>query len=78
MRFDVLLTDGSSELIDSVDGYSPEGALTTFFSVEPGRAVRLDPWSVRHLSIRTERIARIRMLACPMVQVAPTFTLIAG
>ncbi len=56
------LTDGTSEVVEHVDGYAPEGALTTFFAVEPGRTVRLDPWAVRVLSIRTDRIARIGLI----------------
>ncbi len=80
MRFEVQLTDGSSELVDSVDGYAPEGALTTFFSVEMGRAIRLDPWSVRHLSIRTDRISRIALIAlpCEVEYHIPTIALVAG
>ena len=60
MAFNVLLTDGSTESVADADGYSPEGPLTTFFSVEPGRSPRLDTWSVKLLSIRTDRIVQIR------------------
>ena len=60
MAFNVQLTDGSTETVPDADGYAPEGPLTTFFSVEPGRAPRLDTWSVKLLSIRTDRIAQIR------------------
>jgi hypothetical protein len=47
MRYELLLADGSVEVIDEVDGYAPDGNLTTFFTVDPGRAIRLDPWAVR-------------------------------
>jgi hypothetical protein len=59
MAFDVLLTDGSTETVEA-DGYAPEGPLTTFFAVDPGRPPRLDSWSVKLLSVRTDRIAQIR------------------
>jgi hypothetical protein len=62
MAYDVLLSDGSSELVDGADGYAPEGPLTTFFCVEPGRSPRLDSWSTKLLSIKTERIVRIRLM----------------
>jgi hypothetical protein len=62
MRYEVLLNDGSTEVIDRVDGYAPDGCLTTFFTVEPGRAIRLDPWSVRVMSLRTDRVVRIARL----------------
>ena len=60
MAFDVLLTDGSNEVVSDADGYAPEGPLTTFFSVDPGRSTRLDCWSVKVMSIRTDHIVRIR------------------
>jgi hypothetical protein len=59
MRYEVLLNDGSLEVIDQVDGYAPDGCLTTFFTVEHGRAIRLDPWAVRVMSLRTDRVVRI-------------------
>lgn len=71
MRYELLLADGSVEVIDDVDGYAPDGALTTFFTVEPGRAIRLDPWAVRVMSMRTDRIVRIaRLVQSPAAQVA--------
>ena len=63
MRYEVMLADGSAEMIDQVDGYAPDGSLTTFFTVEAGRAVRLDPWAIRVLSMRTDRIVRIARVA---------------
>jgi hypothetical protein len=59
MTYEVLLNDGSVEVIDMVDGYAPDGCLTTFFTVECGRAVRLDPWATRVMSLRTDRVVRI-------------------
>jgi hypothetical protein len=59
MRYEVLLNDGSVEVIDNVDGYAPDGCLTTFFTVEDGRAVRLDPWAIRVMSLRSDRVVRI-------------------
>jgi hypothetical protein len=64
MRYEVLLNDGSVEVIDQVDGYAPDGCLTTFFTVEHGRAIRLDPWAVRVMSLRTDRVVRIASAAC--------------
>ncbi len=62
MSFAVLLTDGTNEVVADADGYSPEGPLTTFFSVDPGRHPRLDTWSVKLMSIRTDRILHIRRI----------------
>ncbi len=59
MRYEVLLNDGSVEVIDNVDGYAPDGCLTTFFTVDAGRAIRLDPWAVRVMSLRSDRVVRI-------------------
>lgn len=63
MGFDITLTDDSVEQVDLADGYALEGPLTTFFRTSPGRVPRLDPWSERILSIRTDRIAVIRPTA---------------
>ena len=60
MGYEITLIDDSTEMIDEADGYALEGPLTTFFRNQPGRAPRLDPWSTRVLSVRTERIACIR------------------
>ncbi len=60
MGYEITLIDDSIEVLDDADGYALEGPLTTFFRNQPGRAPRLDPWSTRVLSVRTERIARIR------------------
>ena len=60
MGFEITLIDNTSEHVDAADGYALEGPLTTFFRTAPGRTPRLDPWSERVLSVRTERIAMIR------------------
>ena len=59
MGYEITLIDDSTEQLDA-DGYALEGPLTTFFRNQPGRAARLDPWSTRIMSVRTERIACIR------------------
>lgn len=63
MGFDITLIDNTSEHVDRADGYALEGPLTTFFRTSTGRTPRLDPWSERVLSVRTERIAMIRPVA---------------
>ncbi len=60
MGFDITLIDNTLEHVDAADGYALEGPLTTFFRTSAGRTPRLDPWSERVLSVRTERIAMIR------------------
>lgn len=59
MGYEVVLSDGRSELVLATDGYQQEGPLTTFFRGEAGRPV-LDSWSVRVASYRTSDITRIR------------------
>jgi hypothetical protein len=63
MGFDITLIDNTFEHVDAADGYALEGPLTTFFRTSAGRTPRLDPWSERVLSVRTERIAMIRPVA---------------
>lgn len=70
MGFDITLIDNTSEHVDAADGYALEGPLTTFFRTSAGRTPRLDPWSERVLSVRTERIAMIRPV--PDAVSAPT------
>jgi hypothetical protein len=57
--FEVLLKDGSVELVEGADSYGQEGPLTTFFETADDRRV-IDCWSVRLASIRTTDIVRIR------------------
>jgi hypothetical protein len=59
MGYEVMLSDGQSELVLAAEGYQQEGPLTTFFRGDFGRPV-LDSWSVRVASYRTTDIARIR------------------
>jgi hypothetical protein len=63
MAYEVILDDQRIEVVPDADGYALEGPLTTFFAVDPGRRARLDAWSTRLLSMRTERIVSIRRLA---------------
>ena len=60
MRYDITLLDQTVDVVFGADGYALEGPLTTFFLTEPGRPVRLDPWAIRLLSVRTDKILRIR------------------
>ncbi len=60
MEYDITFVDTHVEHAAGADGYAPEGPLTTFFRVAPGRPARLDPWAERLLSIRTDRILSIR------------------
>ena len=60
MGYDITLIDNTLEHVGAADGYALEGPLTTFFRTSAGRTPRLDPWSERVLSVRTERIAIIR------------------
>ena len=60
MSFSITLTDNTVEIVGDADGYALEGPLTTFFRSPEGRTPRLDPWSQRLLSIKTDRIALIR------------------
>lgn len=57
--FEVRLRDGTTEVIEGADAYQPEGQLTSFFSLEPGRTT-IDCWSVRVASIRTNDIVAVR------------------
>jgi hypothetical protein len=59
ISYEVLLKDGSTELVEGADTYEQEGPLTTFFETADDRRV-IDCWSVRLTSIRTVDIVRIR------------------
>ncbi len=74
--YEVILKDGSIELIDGADTYEQEGPLTTFFELAPDRQV-IDCWSVRLSSIRTTEIVRIRR-ASPIAALATVSELRAG
>lgn len=80
MRFEVVLTNGTTEVIVGADTYAQEGPLTTFWSLPAGREVP-DAWSRRVASIRTAEVRLIRRLgdiapvatppAAPAVPTAP-------
>lgn len=62
MGYEVIINDGTTEVIVGADTYQQEGQLTTFFATEPGR-VQVDSWSTRLASFRTSEILRIRRLS---------------
>jgi hypothetical protein len=57
--FDVVLVDGTHQLVDGVDAYQQESSMTTFFRNRSGRQA-VDCWSVRVASFRTDQIMAIR------------------
>ncbi len=57
--FDVVLADGTHEIVDGVDAYQQEASMTTFFRTDNGRQA-VDCWSVRVASFRTDNIVVIR------------------
>lgn len=57
--FDVVLADGTHEVVDGVDAYQQEASMTTFFRTDNGRQA-VDCWSVRVASFRTDHIVVIR------------------
>ena len=57
--FDVVLADGTHEIVDGVDAYQQEASMTTFFRTDNGRQA-VDCWSVRVASFRTDHIVVIR------------------
>ena len=59
MAFEITLADESVEWIDGADSYQQEGPMTTFFD-NAAQRTRLDCWSVKVASFRTEQIVRIR------------------
>lgn len=59
MVFEITLTDGSVEWVAGAESWQQEGPMTTFFATDDGRD-RLDAWSVKLASYRTERLLRIR------------------
>ncbi len=71
MGYVVTLNDDALEVINDADGYAQEGPLTTFYKVERGRQARLDTWSTRLLSLRTDRIVKIRLQQADIVELAP-------
>lgn len=59
VRFEVVLKDRSTELVEGAESYQQEGQMTTFFTSPTGRE-RVDSWSTRVASIRTSEILMIR------------------
>jgi hypothetical protein len=57
--FELVLHDGTVEVIDGADAYQQEGPMTTFFRCNEGRGV-IDSWSTRVASIRTADLRMIR------------------
>ena len=57
--FDVVLADGTHEVVHGVDAYQQEASMTTFFRNDGGRQA-VDCWSVRIASFRTDHIMAIR------------------
>ncbi len=59
MGYEVVLADGTVEVVDGADTYGQEGPLSTFFRFESGRRV-VDCWSERLASYRTADVVCIR------------------
>lgn len=59
--FEVVLADGSHEVIDGADAYQQEQSMTTFFRSD-GRRQAVDCWSVRVASFRTDQILAVRRI----------------
>lgn len=57
--FELVLHDGTVEMIDGADAYQQEGPMTTFFRCGENRGV-IDSWSTRVASIRTADLRMIR------------------
>lgn len=54
-------TDDATRVVEGVDAYAPEGALTTFFATRDGRGV-IDSWAARVASFRTAGIVSIERI----------------
>ena len=59
-RYEVVMQDGTVEVIDGVDSYQQEGQMTTFFTTASTERRVLDSWSTRVASIRTSELVAIR------------------
>lgn len=57
--FELVLSDGTVELVEGADAYQQEGPMTTFFRCRADRDV-IDSWSTRVASIRTADLRIIR------------------
>ena len=69
--FQITFQNGNTEIVDGVDGYEPEGPMTTFFCRGSSRTV-IDSWSVRVASVRTADISVVRRLVTDAESVALT------
>lgn len=58
-RFEAILKDGGTEVVDGADTYALEGPMTTFFRTDGGRGI-VDSWAVRIASIRTTELLLVR------------------
>jgi hypothetical protein len=58
-RFEAILKDGATEVVEGADTYAQEGPMTTFFRTDRGRGV-VDAWAVRIASIRTTELLLVR------------------
>lgn len=59
--FELVLADGSIQVVDGADAYQQEQSMTTFFRNDRGRQA-VDSWSVRVASFRTDSILAIRRI----------------
>ena len=57
--FEVILRDGTVEIVDGADAYQQEGPMTTFFRRGDGRDV-IDSWGTRMASFRTADLLVVR------------------
>jgi hypothetical protein len=57
--FEIVTTDGATEVVTGADSYALEGPLTTFFAAD-GRTGCLSAFSTRVASFRTDRIVSVR------------------
>jgi hypothetical protein len=56
--YELVLRDGTREVVTGADAYQQEQSMTTFFRTDGRRGV--DCWSVRMASFRTDEILTIR------------------
>lgn len=57
--FELVLHDGTVEMVHGADAYQQEGPMTTFFRCRADRGV-IDSWSTRVVSVRTADLRMIR------------------
>ena len=66
--FEVVLADGTHQVVVGVDAYQQESSMTTFFRNDTGRQ-SVDCWSVRVASFRTDQIMAIRRSEADLAEV---------